>query len=134
MALGPDTQAVNDQLLPFPSHYAWNPQGYGPTTTGVPNVTPAYPPYMGGPGTPTSTAPGSESVGGYGTAGNNNLVAMQGNAHPWSFKVSPTPWVVLGLVGSLLLLKKVHWRETMLESGDERLGLGPAKENASESV
>lgn len=124
--LGPDTVAVNDQLLAFPSHYAYNPQGFGPQTRGVPNITPSYPPFFGAA---TGTAPGAESVGGYGTAGGNGMAASIANAHPWNPRVSATPWVVGGLIASLLLLKAVHWRETILE-GREGLDVGPAHESA----
>lgn len=125
-ALGADSSVVNGQLVPTPTMAAYAPQGYGPQTMGVPNVAPAYPPYIGAP---MSTAPGSESVGGYGTAGNNNMVTAMANAHPWNARVSPVPWAVAGLIVSLILLKAVHWRETILE-GREGLDLGPAHESA----
>lgn len=131
-ALGADSVIINGQLVQTPTPAAYSPQGYGPQTIGVPNVAAAYPPYRGAGG-PMSTAPGSESVGGYGTAGNNNIVASIGAAHPWNPRVSPVPWAVLGLIISLLLLKAVHWRETILE-GKEGLDLGPARESAEASA
>jgi hypothetical protein len=128
MSMGADTFLVNGQLLPFPTPAAYGPQGYGPQTMGVPNVAAAYPPYKGAGGAMTQ-APGSESIGGYGTAGNNNIVASIGAAHPWNPRVSPVPWALAGLIGSLLVLKAVHWRETILE-GREGIDIGPAHEHA----
>lgn len=125
-SLGADSVVVNGQLVPTPTPAAYMPQGYGPQTMGVPNVAPAYPPYLGAP---MSTAPGSEAVGGYGTAGNNAMGTAMANAHPWNPRVSAVPWAVGGLIVSLLLLKAVHWRETILE-GREGLDLGPAHETA----
>ena len=125
-SLGADSSVVNGQLVQTPTMAAYMPQGYGPQTMGVPNVAPAYPPYSG---SPMTTAPGSEAVGGYGTAGNNALGTALANAHPWNPKVSAVPWALAGLILSLILLKAVHWRETILE-GREGLDLGPAHESA----
>ena len=126
MTVGPDSVAINGQLLNVPPSAAWNPLSWGPQTRGVPNVSPAYPPFMGGG---MQTAPGSEAVGGYGTAGNNAMATQIAAAHPFNPRVSPVLWAVVGLVVSLILLKAVHWRETIIE-GKEGLDLGPAHENA----
>ena len=127
MSLGADTIVVNGNRTPVPTMASYMPQGYGPQTIGVPNITPAYPPYLGGP---TGTSPGAEGVGGYGTAGNNSMVANIANQHPWNAKVSPVWWAIIGLVVSLVFLKSIHWRETILE-GREGIDLGPAHEEAS---
>lgn len=126
-ALGADTVAVNDQLLAFPSSAAYNPQGYAPQTVGVPQVTPSFPPYIGG-AAPTSAAPGASSVGGYGTSENNSQAAAIANANPFNLRVSPVVWAVFGLVLSLVLLKAIHWRETLQEAG----AVGPFHEEADE--
>lgn len=130
MTTGADSMVVNGQLLAFPTTASYQPQGYGPQTVGVPQVTPSYPPYVGAP---TQTAPGAEGIGGYGTAGNNQMAAAYANANPWSLKGSPVIWAVGGLVGALLLLKAVHWRETML-AGDESARVGPVSERAEASA
>lgn len=130
-SLGADSQIVNSQLVDTPSISAYAPFGFGPQTVGVPNVSPSLPPYM--TGSPLGTAGGSaggSSVGGYGTADNNAMVAGIANAHPWSLKVSPVLYAVVGLVVSLVLLKSIHWRETIIE-GEERAHVGPAREEAS---
>ena len=127
MALGADTIVVNGERLSVPTSSSFMPQGYGPQTIGVPNVTPSAPPYLGGP---TTTAPGQEGVGGYGTAGNNSIVANVANQNPWNPKVSPVWWAIIGLIVSLIFLKAIHWRETILE-GKEGLDFGPAHEEAS---
>lgn len=126
MTLGADSAVVNGQLVTLPSRYAYAPTPFGPQTVGVPQVTPSYPPYIGGAGT---SAPGMENVGGYGTAGANSLATGIAAAHPWSFKLSPVWTAVLGLVVSLLLLKAIHWRETILE-GEESARVGPVGERA----
>jgi hypothetical protein len=126
LTIGADSAVVNGQLVTLPSSYAYNPQGWGPQTRGVPQVTPSYPPYVGGA---LQSAPGSESVGGYGTAGNNALATAIAGSAPWSFKMSPVIFATVGLVVSLVLLKAIHWRETMLE-GDESARIGPVSERA----
>lgn len=127
MALGPETVAVNGERTNVPQAAAYFPHPYGPQTQGVPNVTPSYPPYLGG--APLNLAPGAESVGGYGTAGNNAQVTALANAHPWNLKVSPVWWAIIGLVVSLVALKAIHWRDTILE-GEEALDFGPVGERA----
>lgn len=127
MLSGPDSQAVNGQLLAFPTTAAYTPASYGPQTLGVPNVTPSYPPFIGGS---VQSSPGSESVGGYGTAGQNQLATSIAAAHPWNLRASPTLWAVSGLVLALVCLKAVHWRETLLE-GSESAHAGDVHEEAS---
>lgn len=130
MSLGADTVVVNGERVNIAPYAAYVPQGYGPQTVGVPNVTPSYPAYLGGT---TGTQPGAEGVGGYGTAGNNSMVAGIANAHPFNLRVSPVMWAIVGLAGGLILLKAIHWRETILE-GNEGLDLGPAHESADAGV
>jgi hypothetical protein len=127
MTTGADSYVVNGQLVTFPTTASYAPLSYGPQTNAVPNVTPAYPPYMGGT---TGATPGSESIGGYGTAGNNSVAASIANAHPFNLRVSPTWWAVGGLLLALVLLKAIHWRETLEEEG----GIGPVREEARESA
>lgn len=126
--LGADTEMINGQLVSTPQMTQYSPQGWGPQTLGVPNVTPAFPPFLGG-ATPTSMAPGAESVGGYGTAGNNNQVTQMANAHPWNWRVSPVPWAIGGLLLALFLLKAIHWNDALLE-GKAGLDLGPTHASA----
>jgi hypothetical protein len=99
---------------------------------GVPNVSPSYPPYIGG-GAMSMGAGAATHVGGYGTADNNAQVAAIANAHPWNLRVSPVLWAVVGLVVGLIALKSIHWREAILE-GNEALNFGPAHERGEASV
>lgn len=130
--LGSQTQVINGQRFDTPTLFQFAPSSYGQQTTGVPNVSPQVPPFIGGGGSAGSG--GLESVGGYGTAGNNAQVTAIAAAHPFNPKVSPVWWAVVLLVGSLILLKGIHWRETTLEGFREEGHAGPAREEASESV
>jgi hypothetical protein len=136
MSLGSDSQLVNGQLLSFPTWAAYNPTAYGPQTTGVPQVSPTMPPFIGAANTGAGAgmAAGMEGVGGYGTATNNTLATSVANANPHNLKVSPVWWAVIALVVGLVLLKGVHWRSTTLEGFDERGHAGPVGESASEDV
>lgn len=128
MAYGPSTGVVNGQRFSFPTDYAYDPMAYGPQTQGVVNVSPTMPPFIGG-----NAAGGLAAVNGYGTADNNALVATIAGQHPWNWKVSPVIWVLVGLIGSILLLQKIHWRKTILE-GEERISLGGEREEARVEV
>jgi hypothetical protein len=136
MSLGQGTQVVDGQRNVFPTYAAYGPVGYGPSTTGVPQVSPTMPPFIGGANTGgASSSPfGLEGVGGYGTAGNNATVAQVASNNPHNLTVSPVWWAVVMLVVGLLLLKGINWRETTLEHFTESGSAGPAKENAGESV
>jgi hypothetical protein len=137
MSLGPLTQVVDGQRNTFPAGYQFFPQGYGPQTTGVPQVSPTMPPFIGAQNTAGGGgggAWGSEGVGGYGTAGNNAVVTQIAAGNPHSLKASPLWWAIGFLIIGLLLLKGIHWRETTLEGFEERGHAGPASESASESV
>ena len=125
MTVGADSAVVNGQLVTLPSRYAYMPTPFGPQTVGVPQVTPSYPPYVGG----SSSAPGVENVGGYGTAGANALATGIAAQNPWSPKLSPVWMAVVGLIVALVLLKAIHWRETILE-GNESARVGPVGERA----
>lgn len=136
MSLGSDTGVVNGQRFSFPTSASFNPASYGPQTTGVPNVSPSMPPFIGSANTAGGSggAYGQEGVGGYGTAGNNALVAGTANANPHNWKVSPVWWAIVLLLGGLVALKGIHWRDTILESGSEHGRLGAAEEHAEEHV
>lgn len=125
---GADSGVVNGQLVAFPSRGAYVPQGYQPQTIGVPQVSPSYPPYMlgMGPNAPTGSTGAAVGVGGYGTADNNAQVTAIANKNPYNLKVSPVWWAVGGLVGSLVLLRAIHWREVV----EEHAIVGPARESA----
>lgn len=136
MSLGQGTQVVDGQRNQFPTSYAYSPTGYGPSTTGVPQVSPTMPPFIGASNTGSGAgmAAGMEGVGGYGTAANNTLTAAIAGANPHSPKVSPVWWAVIALVVGLVLLKGIHWRETTLEGFDENGHVGPAREGAHEEA
>lgn len=130
---GPQTGLVDGQRNVFPSHYQYAPQSYGPQTTGVPNVSPTMPPFIGAANSAgSSLGAGMEGVGGYGTSGNNALVTQIAADNPHNLKVSPVWWAVAALLVGLVLLKGVHWRS--LEEGGEHVTLLGVKENASESA
>lgn len=131
MSLGADTVVVNGNRFATPTWDSYNPTNYGPQTTGVPQVSPSMPPYLGGSPVNNSML---EGVGGYGTAGNNNLMTQVANANPWNLRVSPVVWAIVGLLLSIFLLRHVHWRETILESAREEARFGPVSEGAHEEV
>jgi hypothetical protein len=134
MTGGADTAVVNGQRYTMPSWAMYAPTGYGPQTTGVPQISPSIPPFLGG--APVAATGGSigEGVGGYGTAGQNQIVAQIANQNPWNPKASPVPWAIAMLVVALLLLKHVHWRDTILEGAEEHAHAGPVSERGEESV
>lgn len=131
MSLGADTVVINGQRFTTPTWDSYAPTGYGPSTTGVPQVSPSMPPYLGGSPTNNSML---EQVGGYGTAGNNALMASVAAANPWSPRHSPVLFAVIGLLLALFLLRHVHWRDTILEGAREEGELGPLHEGAHEEV
>jgi hypothetical protein len=133
MALGADTGVVNGQRFTFPTAAGYNPISWGPQTSGVPQVSPSMPPFIGGTGSVGGNAV-AEGVGGYGTAANNTTVTGVANANPWNAKVSPVWWAIVFMVVGLLLLKGTSWRETTLEGFEERAHVGPAREAASEEA
>lgn len=134
MSLGSNTSVVNGQRNIFPTDLQYWPTGYGPQTSGVPQVSPTMPPFLGASGGGPGGMGGAEGVGGYGTAANNTLTTAIAAANPHSLKVSPVWWAVILLVVGLLLLKAIHWRETTLEGLDEHGHAGPFSESAAEEA
>lgn len=131
MSLGSQTQVVDGQRNTFPTSYQFAPMSYGPQTTGVPQVSPTMPPFIGSAS--ASIGAGAEGIGGYGTAANNNTVTAVANAHPFNPKVSPVWWAVGLLILGLLLLNGVHWRKVVLEGADEHAHVGSVEEHAGAS-
>lgn len=131
MSLGANTQVVDGQRNIFPTRAQYAPMSYGAQTTGVPQVSPTLPPFLGGGGSAAGSPSlsGTDDVDGYGTAGNNALMTQVANAHPHNLKVSPVWWAIGSLVVGLLLLRGVHWRQTILEGG-ENARVGRASERA----
>lgn len=129
--LGADTAVVNGQRFITPTRPQWYPTGYGPQTTGVPQVSPSMPPFLGGSPANNSLV---EGVGGYGTAGNNSFMAAQAGQNPWSPRLSPVWWAIGGLLVSIFLLRHVHWRDTILEGAEASGRLGPVEGRAEERV
>ena len=124
--LGPGTQVIDGQRFALPQGSAFFPTAFGPQTVGVPQVSPTMPAFLGG----SASGGGMSDVNGYGTADNNTMVTSIASMHPFNWKVSPVLWAVIGLVVSILLIQKIHWRKTILE-GEEHIGLGGAREEAS---
>lgn len=124
---GADTYAANGVRFTGPTSDMFHPAAYGQQTTGVPQVSPTMPPFLGGAGgavtaqgtapstlTPTGTAgaglTGGENVDGFGTAGNNAVATQVAADNPLHLKVSPLWWTVGALIIGLILLRLVHWR------------------------
>lgn len=128
--LNRETVALNGFRTTTPVADGYNPIGFGPQTVAIPAPPPTIPPMFGASGGATGSNQVPEHVGGYGTAGNNNMVAGAASANPWSFKLSPLPWAVIGLVVSLFLIAKIHWRRTVLE-GKENLDVAGAREEGA---
>jgi hypothetical protein len=91
--LGPDSDTVNGQLLPFQNREARWPLGYIGLAQKVPNITATIPPMIG-------------QVGGV-SMNDSEAIAM---SNPWSLFHSPLPWAIGMLVVGLLLLRFIHWR------------------------
>lgn len=129
MSLGSQSAVVDGQRFALPTSAQWNPMRYGPQTTGVPQVSPTMPPFLGASNGQGASMGVSENVGGYGTAGNNALVTAIASEHPHNWRVSPVWWAVSALIIGTLLLRGVHWRKTVLE-GEEGARVGRASEEA----
>lgn len=134
MSLGSETFVINGQRFNQPTSSQFSPSQYGPQTTGIPQVSPTQPPFIGQANGGASSLGGMEGVGGYGTSGNNALVTATAANNPHSLKVSPVWPAMICLVVGLLLLRAVHWRKTTLEGIREDGHVGPASESASESA
>lgn len=127
MSLGSQTDVVNGQRFTMPTGLQYAPSQYGPQTTGVPQVSPTSPPFIGAAnGAGSSIGAGMANVGGYGTADNNALATTVAANNPHNWKVSPVWWAVGSLIVGLTLLKAVHWRTLATEGGK----LGPLSESA----
>ena len=133
MSLGADTGVVNGQRFTFPTTAAYSPMSYGPQTTGVPNVSPTLPPFIGGGAGPTSGL-GFEGVGGYGTAGNNQVTTAIAGSKPFDMRLSPVLWAVILLLVGLFGLAAIHWRKTTLGGVGENAHVGAASERGEASV
>jgi hypothetical protein len=129
VSLGPNTLAENGSRFTVPTWAAYAPTGYGQETVGVPNVSPTMPPFMGSGGGTAAPGGSVNGVGGYGTASNNTLTTSIANANSHNWKVSPVWWAIVALIVGLVLLKSVHWRDTILE-GEESGRAGPVRERA----
>jgi hypothetical protein len=125
--LGQGTFVVDGQRTTLAPASAFSVQSYGPQTSGVPNLTPTIPPMMGGTTGGVAGANGHNSVQGYGTADNNAMVASIAAQNPHSLQASPLWWAVGCLVGGVLLLQFVSFRETI----DEHSGRVAASADAS---
>lgn len=135
MSNGPGTKTVDGQRNLFPGVAAFNPPSYGHQTTGVPQVSPTMPPFIGsGSGGGVGPGSGLEGVDGYGTAANNTLTTKIAAENPHNLKVSPVWWAVAALLIGLGLLHAVQWRKTTLQGVDESGHVGAARESASESA
>jgi hypothetical protein len=117
MSLGGQTAMVNGIRFQVPTTAAYNPTGYGPQTIGAPSTVPQQPPAIGATG---------GSIAGTGVS----ATAAQAAANPHSLRWSPLWWAVIFLVVSIVLLKGVHWRDTMLVGAEERANVGPLRERA----
>lgn len=136
MPLGSQTLVVDGQRNLFPSSYAFAPTQYGPQTTGVPNVSPTNPPFIGANngGGSTQYGSGMAGVGGYGTSDNNLMVTQTANQNPHNWKVSPVWWAVaFGIIG-IVALNGIHWRKTTLEGVQEHAHVGAVSEAGSEEA
>lgn len=128
MSLGANTAVVDGQRNLFPSLSAYVPLVYGQQTTGVPQVSPTMPPFLGAANGAGASMGVNDNVGGYGTAGNNAMVTQIAAEHPHSLKVSPVWWAIGSLVVGLVLLRAVHWRKVV--EGGEHARVGAATERA----
>jgi hypothetical protein len=115
MATGAESVVVNGQLIAQPQLYQYQPQGFGPQTVGVPNISPSYPPFLGGNGGNQAmlNSGSASNVGGYGTAGNNDMATQAANGSPFNPRVSPLPWAIAALLIGLAGLHFFHWREVI---------------------
>lgn len=114
MTTGAESLVVNGQLIPQPQLYQFQPQGFGPQTVGVPNISPSYPPFLGMGGNQAMLNSGAQSnVGGYGTADNNGMMTANAAGSPFNLRVSPLPWAIAALLIGLAGLHFFHWREVV---------------------
>ena|SRR5690348_18495204 len=110
--LGPGNAVIDGQRFALPTRYAYNPQGYGPQTTGVPNVSPTIPPTFASMAATNAGGGYYATPGAYGTADSNAALTQAATAEPFSLKHSPVLWAVILLLVSIFLLGKIHWSPT----------------------
>ena len=134
MSLGSETFVINGQRFAQPTSAQYSPLQYGPQTTGVPQISPTQPPFIGQANGGGTSLGGMEGVGGYGTAGNNALVTATAANNPFNLKVSPVFWAVGALVVGLVLLKAVHWRALASEGISGHAEVGAGRGDASEEA
>lgn len=93
MALGNGTMIVAGRQIAVPNTQAYNPKVYAPNVGSAPAVGAQVP-------SPLTNSGSSSGL---------SHQAIIAQANPWSFKDSPLPWAIIGLFGSLMLLKWIHW-------------------------
>lgn len=77
---------------------AYQPVGWGPVTSALPNRVASVPPMLASAGIGTATD------------GGNSAAAAEAVASPWSWSKSPLPWAIVAVVLGLAILHFVHWR------------------------
>jgi len=110
MSVGPGSAIIQGQRVPIETASAWTPVGYGARIQAAPASVNTLPPAVGGGGMTGGASTGQVSIGGYGPADNNAAAAIIAGDQPFSFVHSPLPVAILGLVGSLVVLRLVFWR------------------------
>lgn len=133
MPYGPQTQTVDGQRNVFPSRNQYAPMTYGVQSTGVPQVSPTMPPFVGtgaAGGAGAALGMGAEGVDGYGTAGNNQAATRLAADNPMSLHLSPLWWAIICLVGGLFILHKTAWRRVIEAEGGARVGNAEARAEA----
>lgn len=132
MALGPQTRVVDGQRFSGPTATDYAPVGFGQLVQPQPISNVNFPPMV--TGSPSGSSAMTESVGGYGTAGQNVIATAQAAAHPFGLRESPLWWAIIGLIVSIVGLSVVHWRKTTLAGGRENLHVGSASEEGGAEV
>lgn len=108
--VGPGSAVTDGQRFAVLTQSAFRPQAFGPTVTAAPAAVATVPPAVGSGYYGAAGSAGATTIGGYGTADNNTYVASTAAQAPFSFRTSPLPWAVFGLVGSLVALRLIFWR------------------------
>lgn len=108
--IGPGSAVADGQRFAVWTSSAFRPQAFGPTVTAAPAAVATVPPVVGAGYMGPAGSAGATTIGGYGTADNNTYVASVAASQPFSFKSSPLPFALIGLVVSLVLLRAIFWR------------------------
>ena len=132
MALGPQTRVIDGQRFSGPTQTDYSPVGFGQLVQPQPISNVNFPPMV--TGSPSGQSAMTESIGGYGTAGQNVIATAQAAANPWGFRESPLWWAIIGLVVSIVGLSVIHWRKTTLAGAGENLHVGRAREEGEAEV